>query len=108
MGKSKFKSSQNKHLILTLCLVILVIFLLSSQIKQFLVSNFYKVSASRSYQYATILNNFTPIADTGSIANMDWAYVVNPTTTDWVGLYGSGSADTAPLTRFYTSWTTTN
>lgn len=94
-------------MILNVLLALVVFFLLSSQIKQFFISNFYKVSASRSYQYATVLNNFTPIADTGTIANMDWAYVVNPTTTDWVGLYSSGSADTAPLARFYTSWTTT-
>src|SRR5258706_204435 len=52
-------------------------------------------------------NNFSPIADTGTVANISWAYVAIPTTSDWVGLYASGSADTTPMARYYTSWTTT-
>ena len=41
------------------------------------------------------------VADLGSVVNVQWQAIDGATATDWIGLYRSGAADTAHLTRTF-------
>jgi hypothetical protein len=65
-----------------------------------------QICATAEYPLTNVTVAAPPTVTPGAIVNVSWNGIVTPVSTDWIGLYGSGSTDNELIDWIYVSCST--